>query len=1231
MKLSFLLKASTLSILTLSTLWSQEPELIEKIRTVESSRPQPWVEAKEGRILKANEILAARKDSRGVVQLSTKRHLRVRANSKIRILKAHFGERDIGLEVQKGEIYLHSRESWRDAVVRTPTVEAKPKGTQFMVSVADDGTTKFTVLEGSVDLSNRFGQLDLAAHEQALIEPGKAPRRTAVINTYNTIQWCLYYPAILNLKDLRLTRREQRRLDKSLKAYQRGDLLRALDGLPASFRPRSAAELTYYAALQLAVGEVDIARQTLKRIPRLSSSRRALENLIAAVTFLPQPEDQLTREIQLMATEQTESGWTSSEWLAQSYLAQAHAKPGSISQARRHVLEALKIDPEFAFALVRLAELEFSLGDNKAATDALERGLKFALRNPQAWSLQGFIASGQNNYREAHAAFEKAIEIDSSLGNAWLGRGLLSIKKGDREQGYKDLRTAVVLEPYRSFLHSYLGKAASLLKDPDKSGIEDLQHAQSLDPNDPTPSLYRSILEKEQYRFNDAIASLEDSLRQNDNRRLYRSQFLLDQDRSVRSTNLASLFRNTGMTEVAVREATRAVEADYTNASAHLFLANSFDTLRDPSRVELRYETPFFHELLMANLLAPVGGGPLSQFVSQQEYSKMFESDGFGGSVLTEARSNGQFDTTASLFGTQGRTSIGFDVKLRDDPGDRSNSDDRRLESFAQLKHQPNPDNIFYFLGKYQDQESGDTLRSYLNDSLSPGLRFSEKQEPGLLLAGWNHRWEPGSHTLFLAGRLSASQTLTSPNSRQLLLGRDSNALRPGFIQGSGLGTQLTDPNLGVTDIALNPDFSVSLSPELLEAFAPFSGLGSVQRVSAGNFDFVTHRDIVVYSAELQHIKTWDNHTLLLGGRYQHGDIDASATLNLLPPLVGAFTNPASEQNISTTFDRYAAYLYDFWSPRDDLTIVGGVSYDSVRYPINFRNPPLNPNRQADEKLSTKLGFTYTPMDNLTARGLFAQSLGGVTFDESVTLEPVQLAGFSQAYRTALSESLAGSVETPRFEVLGLNFEGKITPSTWWGLSFQDLSQDVSRSVGVFNGYDLNAVSPINPVYFPGTTSQTLRYREKTVSFNINHLIGKQFSIGAGYQWTDSQLQTKFPEIPATVQPLLAELNQQASLHRASLFGIWNSPSGLFSKLEANWYSQSVSDPAGQQTGGMSKASDSTFQVHAFAGYRFARNTGQISLGVLNLLDEDYRLSPLTPFPDLPRARTAVIRCRLNF
>jgi hypothetical protein len=106
------------------------------------------------------------------------------------------------------------------------------------------------------------------------------------------------------------------------------------------------------------------------------------------------------------------------------------------------------------------------------------------------------------------------------------------------------------------------------------------------------------------------------------------------------------------------------------------------------------------------------------------------------------------------------------------------------------------------------------------------------------------------------------------------------------------------------------------------------------------------------------------------------------------------------------------------------LTAIGGVAWDTINHPDNFRNPPVNTDQESDQNLGGKLGFTYQPTKKVTLRGIAAEGLGGLSFDESVRLEPAQLAGFNQAYRTVISESVAGSVEAPTYRIAGLSAEG---------------------------------------------------------------------------------------------------------------------------------------------------------------------------------------------------------------
>jgi tetratricopeptide (TPR) repeat protein len=212
-------------------------------------------------------------------------------------------------------------------------------------------------------------------------------------------------------------------------------------------------------------------------------------------------------------------------------------------------------------------------------------------RNAQAHALRGFLLSAQNRIDAARAEFQTAIDLDGALGNAWLGRGLCAIRQGHDDAGRLDLQIAATVEPNRSMLHSYLGKAFSEIGD-NRSANKDLARAKELDLNDSTPFLYSAIQRKQENRYNEAIDDLEKSIELNRNRRLYRSEFLLDQDLAIRNANLASIYRNNGMIEQSVREAVRAVNNDYASAPAHLFLSNSYNELRDPtthsSRVRVR-------------------------------------------------------------------------------------------------------------------------------------------------------------------------------------------------------------------------------------------------------------------------------------------------------------------------------------------------------------------------------------------------------------------------------------------------------------------------------------------------------------------------------------------------------------------------------------------------------------------------------------------------------------------
>ncbi len=531
--------------------------------------------------------------SRAVVRLTDSSMLRLDELTTIEITHPPRESTKPTLDLSTGAMYFFSREKPRELEVRTPAATGALRGTEFVVRVGSGGRTQITMFDGEVELANSAGSVLVRSGEQGEAEPGKAPHKTAVIEATNIIQWALYYPGVLDPQELGLTDEEQHTVSASLAAYREGDLLGALEKYPRGYRSRSTSGRLYRAAVLLAVGRVDDAEEEMATIAKGASGRLALDEMIAAVKF-----QEWTRSNNLA---------TAGEWMAESYYQQSRSNLEGALQAAK---KAVELSPEFGFAWSRVAELEFSFGRTPQALKDVEHALELSPRNAQAHALKGYLFSAQNRITKARESFDQAIALDGALGNAWLGRGLTFIRQGQDEPGRRDLQTAAVLEPNRSIFRSYLGKAFSKVGINSKAESE-LTRAQELDPNDPTPWLYSAIQHKQENRYNEAVDDLEKSIELNDNRRVYRSQFLLDQDRSIRGTNLAAIYLNDGMREQSVREAVRAVDDDYTSAPAHLFLANSYNALRDPTRILLRYETAWFNELLLSNLLSPVGGGPL--------------------------------------------------------------------------------------------------------------------------------------------------------------------------------------------------------------------------------------------------------------------------------------------------------------------------------------------------------------------------------------------------------------------------------------------------------------------------------------------------------------------------------------------------------------------------------------------------------------------------------------------
>lgn len=1092
------------------------------------------------------------------------------ASTELEVLPPQDKDAESGLHLIRGILSFFHRDKPGRIRVITRGAVAGIEGTEFVLAVDDSDRTTVSVVDGKVRFENEQAALVLTNGEQAVAEVGHAPTRTTGFIANNVLQWCFYYPAVLDPADAQLTPDEQNSLAASLEAYRSGDLLAALAKYPADRQPSSDAERVYYAALVLSVGEVDKAESALAEISTNDSSARpqrlaaALRELIAAVKHqtISAPAPQLT-----------------TEFLANSYYEQSRGiRESSLTLALQSARQAAGTSPQFGFAWQRVAELEFSFGHTRAAAQALDKGLALAPRNAQALALKGFLLAAQNNTREAMDWFNRAIAVDSALGNAWLGRGLCRIHRGDDRGGQEDLLVAAALEPQRAELRSYLGKAFDNIGD-FSHAMKELNLAKKLDPQDPTAWLYSALINQQNNRINEGIRDLEKSQQLNDNRSVYRSQLLLDQDQAVRSANLAAMYDDAGMTDWATWEAGRAVNYDYANYSAHLFLANSYAALRDPNEINLRYETPSEAEFLVANLLSPVSAGVLSPTVSAQEYSPLFNQTGPGLVSDTEYLSRGAWTQSGAQYGVFDNFNYSLEGFYHSDPGQRPNQDIEERQISFSTKLQLTPQDSAYFLLQYYKAGGGDLSEQYFQSNGSPSYRFDEKQEP-IVGFGYHHEWAPGVHTIIFGAHLEDTYSFTNP----------------------------TQP------------FLIAIAPELSPPPGPLTG---VDQFTAGE-----HYDsrLDIYSGEVQQIFEQPEHTTIAGARAQYGNFQTQ-TLQGQTSAPGFFLNDpnpnAAQQNITSLFRRFSVYGYHQWEVTDWLELIGGVSYDRITFPANFRSAPISSTQTTKDQVSPKAGFIWLPATNTTVRFAFTRSLGGASLDQSFQLEPSQVAGFIQSFRSIIPESVAGDNAGARFEAFGLSLQQKFQTGTYLGLSGQWLDSQVNRLDGAFA---FNP--PFNLVPYPSGLTETLNYREPSLLVTANQLLGNEWSVGTRYQLSQAVYDDNFRGISSTLRFSDFDPHQrlEAILNQLSLFVIFTHPCGFFAEGEADWYSQQNSGYQGTDNPG-----DTFWQINLFAGYRFPRRRAEVSIGLLNVTDRNYQLNPLNLYNELPRSRTLAAEFKLNF
>jgi tetratricopeptide (TPR) repeat protein len=919
-----------------------------------------WSTVKLNDSLCPGDKIRVEKNARASILLNEETLIRLAENSTIVLSDQKENDSNL-LKLLDGVAHFISRIQNRFQVY-TPYVNAFIEGTEFTVAVTTDRAF-VTVLEGRVVAENSHGEVKLKGGQKAVAFADKAPIVEQVVDPLDAVKWTLYYPPLID--------NPSTSDHKPTEPYPRSNLQDSLIDLVQN--PETAQDpalLVYRASLHLRVGGVEAARQDLKRALHLAPDQT---DALALLSIIATVQNQPSRALELARQAQESDPQSLAGLLALSY---AHQARFSLPEALVAAKRASQAAPESILAWSQLARLQLMFRNLDEATDAARRAVEIDPQRSQPHTTLGFVHLAGFRIDAARRAFEKAIELDRSAAPLpRLGLGLVEIRKGRLREGRRQLEIAANLDPGNAIIRSYLGKAYYEEK---RNNLAETQFtlAKQFDENDPTAWFYSAILQQSLNRPVDALHALRSAIDLNDNRAVYRSRFLLDQDEAARDASQARVYQDLGFEQQARREAYKSLQISPQNHSAHRFLADSYnngDSLLNTARMS---------ELLQSQLLQPLNSNPIQPQLAVSglgildgagpsdtgyaEFTPLFTRNGLSVQLNAIGGSDYTGGNDLILSGLYDRVAFSLGQFHYQTDGWRLNNEQKQDIYNAFLQVALTPASAIQFEYRHQDKESGDLDLTYEPDDVDPyeNNRLSQR----ISRVGLHHELATGGHLIasaIIKEVLEIKERLNVP----IYQTAEETGIFPAMVDHTYRNTKDSKSQL----------FEIQINQPLIQ-----------HTVIAGAGHFSDNRAKVINEFNI---------------------------VNWLTPD-GIVTIPAEQIPIIESIDpEYRnLYLYTQLDLPAQFNLTLGASYEE------FESSYTN-----SDQFGPKFGLAWNLSNSLSVRTAYMESLvRPLSLDQ--TIEPTQVAGFNQLFFVGQGAEL---------EQYGLGIDAKLTPTVAIGAEYR--------------------------------------------------------------------------------------------------------------------------------------------------------------------------------------------------
>lgn len=490
-----------------------------------------WQPARPAQALATGDFVRTRQAARMALLFADDTQLRLHQNTVLQVKGVATPAQPVTtLLLNAGRAWTQTRRADGSRLnLETPAATAAIRGTDWDISVDDDGRTLLTVLSGTVEFSNAQGQVSVSANEAAYAEVGKAPVKLVLSQPRDRIQW------VNALRADPLPHLAAEPVPQTLAPVHAA--LRAHD-LPAAraalARVRGDAPAPWVAVMEIAIalqaGDVLSAREPLARqaatsaaplpVPLMQSDLQLMEgDAPAAVATLrtalqrwpvhPALVAQLAR-VQLLSDRVDEAAATlaPAQGTAHAEIALVRAElarrqgdaPGTLGA----YTEATQLAPQDARGWQGLGSAHTEREDARPARAHLRQALALSPQSPGAWGELGTLETFTNQFTEAGQAFATALGDNPADYVALTGQGLLHLKQGDPQAALDAFLRAGVMEPRYARAKTWTAVAYYQLGR-HQDALATLRQASSLDDKDPVPYMLLAQIHTDLFQPGEAV------------------------------------------------------------------------------------------------------------------------------------------------------------------------------------------------------------------------------------------------------------------------------------------------------------------------------------------------------------------------------------------------------------------------------------------------------------------------------------------------------------------------------------------------------------------------------------------------------------------------------------------------------------------------------------------------------------------------------------------------------